>query len=30
MTLSVKLEDETELGPFTLTHGAPAQVVRCR
>ncbi|QNP43943.1 hypothetical protein H9L15_04850 [Sphingomonas daechungensis] len=30
MTLSVKLEDETELGPFTLTLGAPAQVVRCR
>ena len=29
MTLLVKLEDGTELGPFTLKQGAPAQINRC-
>lgn len=29
MTLSVKLEDGTLLGPFTLTLGAPPQLNRC-
>ena len=30
MTLSVKLEDGTELGPFKLTQGAPPQINRCQ
>jgi hypothetical protein len=29
MTLNVKLEDGTLLGPFTLTQGAEPQVMRC-
>jgi hypothetical protein len=29
MTLLVKLEDGTELGPFTLKQGVPAQINRC-
>jgi len=29
MTLSVGLEDETNLGPFTLTEGSPPQLTRC-
>jgi hypothetical protein len=29
MTLNVTLEDETRLGPFTLTEGAPPQLTRC-
>ena len=29
MNLLVKLEDGTELGPFTLKQGAPAQINRC-
>jgi hypothetical protein len=29
MTLNVKLEDGTELGPFKLTQGAPPQINRC-
>jgi hypothetical protein len=29
MTLTVTLEDGTELGPFTLTNGAAPQLVRC-
>jgi hypothetical protein len=30
MTLSVSLEDGTEVGPFTLKEGAPPQLNRCR
>ena len=30
MTLSVALEDGTEVGPFTLIEGAPPQINRCR
>ena len=30
MTLSVSLEDGTEVGPFTLREGAPPQINRCR
>jgi hypothetical protein len=30
MTLSVSLEDGTEVGPFTLKQGAPPQLNRCR
>ena len=29
MTLNVALEDWTLVGPFTLTMGAPAQIMRC-
>jgi hypothetical protein len=29
MTLTVKLEDGSELGPFTLKQGAPPQITRC-
>jgi hypothetical protein len=29
MTLNVKLEDGTLLGPFTLTQGAQPQIMRC-
>lgn len=29
MTLSVRLEDGSTLGPFTLTRGAPGQLTRC-
>lgn len=29
MTLNVELEDGTQLGPFTLTKGAPPQLTRC-
>ena len=29
MTLTVKLEDGTELGPFTLNYGVPPQINRC-
>ena len=29
MNLLVKLEDGTELGPFTLKQGVPAQINRC-
>lgn len=29
MTLSVRLEDGTALGPFTLTRGQPGQLTRC-
>jgi hypothetical protein len=29
MTLLVKLEDGTELGPFTLKQGVPGQINRC-
>ena len=29
MTLSVRLEDGTSLGPFTLTRGAQGQINRC-
>lgn len=29
MTLTVKLEDSTILGPFTLTESAPGQLTRC-
>lgn len=29
MTLSVQLDDGTQLGPFSLTKGAPAQLTRC-
>jgi len=29
MTLNVELEDGTQVGPFTLTNGAPAQLTRC-
>ena len=29
MTLSVLLEDNTSLGPFTLTEGQPPQLTRC-
>jgi hypothetical protein len=29
MTLEVKLEDGTELGPFALARGAPPQITRC-
>ena len=29
MTLQVKLEDGTELGPYTLHEGAPGQINRC-
>jgi hypothetical protein len=30
LTLSVKLEDGTELGPFKLTQGAAPQINRCQ
>jgi hypothetical protein len=30
MTLSVSLDDGTEVGPFTLREGAPPQLNRCR
>jgi len=29
MTMTVKLEDATIIGPFTLTKGAPGQLTRC-
>ena len=29
MTLTVVLEDETAMGPFTLTEGMPPQLTRC-
>ena len=29
MTLNVLLEDNTALGPFTLTEGQPPQITRC-
>ena len=29
MNLSVRLEDGSTLGPFTLTRGAPGQLTRC-
>ena len=29
MTLSVRVEDGTPVGPFTLTRGAPGQLNRC-
>ena len=29
LTLSVKLEDGTELGPYKLTQGTPPQITRC-
>lgn len=29
MTLTVILEDQTVLGPFTLTKGSPGQLTRC-
>ena len=29
MSLSVRLEDGTTLGPFTLTRGSPGQLTRC-
>jgi hypothetical protein len=29
MTLSARLEDGTQLGPFTMTMGAPPQLTRC-
>ena len=29
MTLNVTLEDESAIGPFTLTEGAPPQLTRC-
>lgn len=29
MTLNVKLDDGTLIGPFTLTQGAPPQITRC-
>ena len=29
MTLLVKLEDGTELGPFTLQQGVPGQITKC-
>ena len=29
LTLNVRLEDGTELGPFKLTQGAPPQINRC-
>jgi hypothetical protein len=30
MTLSITLEDGTEVGPFTLKQGVPPQLNRCR
>jgi hypothetical protein len=30
MTLNVELEDGSLVGPFTLTQGAPAEIIRCR
>ncbi len=29
MTLSARLEDGTTIGPFTLTRGAPGELLRC-
>jgi hypothetical protein len=29
MTLSIRLEDGSTLGPFSLTRGAPGQLTRC-
>ena len=29
MTLTVRLEDRTVMGPFTLVRGAPPQLLRC-